>query len=104
MYVIETDRATYYTDHNGAVVARTNGPRGWNYSDKWIILGVKKRYHSRNVIPLFAAANGEDFGHGIIRDNDNGTLREWHGERARHIRMASSLDIKTAERLQRKDA
>src|SRR5687768_4299126 len=90
MFVIETDRANYYTDDEGRVLARTNGPRGWNYSGKWVILGALKRHHSalHNLISLQECADGADMGHGIIVDNDHGTLRQWGTERARSIRRA----------------
>lgn len=81
-FTIRTTKGnTYYLDDGGAVVARSNGPQGWDYSGKWVILGFGKRYHSRSLVSLQEAVSGEDIGHGIIHDLDHGTHRVWHGER-----------------------
>ena len=91
MYRMETTRGNVYTlDDNGNVIARSNGPKDWNYSGKWTILGAAKRYHSRHAYPLaWIAANGVP-GWGVIRDLDHGYLRVWTGERMRSLYKVQS--------------
>ena len=80
-----TNGNVYELDEKGAVLDRSNGPRGWNYSGKWIICGFKKRHHSYRTIPLEDALRGEDVGQGWILDLDHGTYRLWGGERLARI-------------------
>ena len=86
-YEMVTTRGTRYTlAENGAVLARTDGPQGWDYGGRWVILGAAKRHHSRHALPLdYIARNGVP-GHGIVRDLDHGTLRVWGNERMRSLR------------------
>jgi hypothetical protein len=101
-YVLETARATYYLDENGAVIARTNGPRGWDYSGKWIIRGFLRRWNAGMIYATVQeAADGVDIGHGYVADLDHGTMRVWGNERATDVRVATDNDRTTAERLQR---
>jgi hypothetical protein len=87
MLEMTTTRGTrYLLEDDGRVVDRTDGPRGWNYSGKWIILGFKKRHHSAFTFTLAEALAGEDVGQGWITDLDHGTVRLWGGERLRSIR------------------
>lgn len=71
------DGTRYTLAESGAVLDRSDGPRGWNYSGKWIILGFSKRAHSRRVISLQSAMGGEDVGQGWVHDLDHGTHRMW---------------------------
>lgn len=71
------DRIVYELDENGAVLWRSNGPKGWDYSGKWLIVGFKRRHHSRETITLDAALGGADTGQGWVIDRDHGTLRMW---------------------------
>lgn len=90
MYRMETTRGNVYAlDDFGNVVARSNGPQGWDYSGKWTILGASTRYHSRLVSSLANIATEGIPGHGIIHDWDHGYFRVWGGERMRSlVRMA----------------
>ena len=99
-YAVETARATYYLDADGAVIARTNGPRGWSYSGAWTILGSARRWNSGYIVRLSDAADGADIGHGFVCDLDHGTRRRWGNERAQRVRRATELDRETAARLQ----
>jgi len=78
-----TQGARYTLDDEGAVVARSNGPEGFDYSGEWIIVGFLTRHNSRFVIPLERALNGYDIGHGYVVDNDHGTQRVWFGSPGR---------------------
>lgn len=99
--IIQTPRATYYLDAAGYIIARTNGPRGWNYCNGWRILGFAKRWHSRHFVTLAAALAGEDIGHAYVCDLDHGIMRMWGTERATDVRHAMDMDRETAARLQR---
>lgn len=87
MYRMSTNRGNYYTlDDDGYVVARSNGPKGWDYKRGWRIVGLSKRHHSRHIIPLdIVAVRGADFGHGIVHDWDHGYFRTWGNERVTAI-------------------
>jgi hypothetical protein len=78
--IMQTESAKYLLADDGAVLGRSNGPVGWDYSGRWIITGFAKRSHSAHAVPLQAALTGEDFGFGYVRDLDHGTPRQW-GER-----------------------
>jgi hypothetical protein len=77
------DGALYQLDDEGAVVARSNGPKGWNYSGKWIIRGFLRRWNSSVMVPLDDALDGADIGHGYVVDVDHGTWRVWMGAGSR---------------------
>lgn len=81
------DGVMFELDSDGAVVARTNGPKGWDYSGKWRILGFKKRYHSHHFITLEDAADGVDVGWGVVIDLDHGSYRQWMGPGSRLRRI-----------------
>ena len=79
-YILTTVGGERYTiDRDGAVIDRSDGPRGWDYSGKWRILGVTTRHNARadRIIPLANLAEGEPFGQGWIHDLDHGTHRMW---------------------------
>lgn len=79
-YVIRTTGGeTYRTDDAGRITDRTDGPRGFEYSGRWQIIGIGKRHHSRRLITLAAAANGADIGQGWVHDIDHGYHRMWGG-------------------------
>jgi hypothetical protein len=82
----------YTLSDDGAVIDRTDGPRGWDYSGKWIIKGFSKRHHSRQIIPLADALAGEDVGQGWVHDLDHGMPRMWGGggRRMKSIRKVAS--------------
>lgn len=71
------DGIIYKLDDNGNVLDRSDGPRGWNYSGRWTIIGFLRRWNSRKMIPLQAALNGADIGHGYVVDLDGGSMRVW---------------------------
>lgn len=100
--VLETSRANYYLDGDGSVIARTNGPRGWNYSRKWKIRGFLRRWNSglHLMVSLREALDGADIGHGFPVDLDHGSTRTW-SERATRIRRAAAFDQDTCARLRR---
>ncbi len=75
----------YLLADDGRILDRSNGPAGWTYS-QWRITGIKLRHHSRHLITLEDATNDGRFGHGIIRDYDHGTYRQWGNERVRSLR------------------
>jgi hypothetical protein len=88
---METTRGNVYTlDDAGNVVARSNGPKGWDYSGKWTILGASKRYHSRLVASLATIAAEGIPGHGVIHDYDHGYYRVWGNERMRSLVKVSA--------------
>lgn len=85
-YVMTTkDGTRYELDDKGAVLSRSDGPKDWDYSGRWIILGFKKRHHSYYTIPLSDAADGADVGHGVVMDLDHGTRRQWAHPRGRQL-------------------
>lgn len=83
----------YYLAADGAVLDRTDGPRGWDYSGKWVILGFKRRHHSRRMISLEEAVAGEDVGQGWVMDLDHGTVRMWGGPRFRKLGRIERTDV-----------
>jgi hypothetical protein len=92
MIELTTTNGTRYTlDDNGAVVARTDGPEGWDYSGKWKVLGFLTRANSRYMVPLADAVAGAWIGHGFVVDLDHGTLRVWMGSpgRCKAVRHAA---------------
>lgn len=78
--------AVYLLDENGAVLERSDGSRGWNYSGKWIICGFKTRHNARRTISLEEAVNGADTGQGWVVDLDHGTYRLWGSPSDRRLR------------------
>ena len=87
VYRMTLKNGTVFTlEDDGSVVARTDGPRGWNYSGKWIVTGIKRRHHSLDVITLAQAAAGADIGHGVVCDIDHGSHRQWSHPRGRQVR------------------
>jgi hypothetical protein len=71
------DGTVYTLDDDGAVVARSDGPQGWDYSGQWLVVGFLKRHHSHHMVTLAEALDGIDVGHGWVVDNDHGTFRMW---------------------------
>lgn len=67
----------FLLDESGNVVGRNSGPKGWNYSGQWRIVGFKKRHHSHATVSLAEALDGIDVGHGWVVDWDHGTYRLW---------------------------
>lgn len=93
MYVLTLKNGEQYTlADNGAVIDRTDGPRGWDYSGQWLILGFTKRHHSARMVSLAAAAAGADIGQGWVHDLDHGHRRMWamptdrRAKAVRHVR------------------
>lgn len=85
-YRMITTRGNVYTlADDGRVLACSNGPKGWDYSGKWVIVGFTKRHHSRAVLPLDAVLKGGDVGQGWVHDLDHGTRRVWGTERLRSL-------------------
>ena len=81
-YIMYTTRHNQYElAADGRVLGRSNGPQGWDYSGKWIILGAAMRHHSRRIMALAAITADGVPGHGIIHDLDHGTRRVWGNER-----------------------
>ncbi len=74
-----TDGSVYTLDDLGYVIARSDGPREWEYSREWRILGVVTRPNGRRVITLPAILRGAQPGQGWIVDHDHGTFRVWRG-------------------------
>lgn len=86
MYDMTTTRGNRYVlDDEGYVLARSDGPRGWDYARGWRITGIAKRWHSAVSVKLAAIVAGADRGQGWIRDWDHGTYRAWGGERMRSL-------------------
>ena len=81
-----TDNVRFYLSHDGAVIDRSNGPRDWDYSGKWIVRGFLTRWNSSTIVPLSDALDGADIGHGYVVDLDHGTTRTWGtGSRVRSL-------------------
>lgn len=79
-YVMRTTAGhTYELDSAGAVLARSNGPAGHDYSGQWVILGASTRLNSNAVFSLDSIARGGVPGQGWISDRDHGTMRRWAG-------------------------
>lgn len=76
----------YITDDGGAVLSRTDGPAGWDYSGEWIIRGFYRRWNG-GFVSLRSAVNGSDIGHGFVADVDHGYLRVWGGGGRRAARV-----------------
>lgn len=79
IYMTTKDGTRFDLTDDGAVIDRTDGPRNWDYSGKWVIVGFKKRLHSARTITLAEALQGADVGQGWVVDLDHGTLRLWGG-------------------------
>ncbi len=79
------DGTRYDLDDNGNVLARSDGPQGWDYSGKWRILGFTTRHHSRHIITLADALAGADVGQGWIHDLDHGSHRMWGSPTGRRL-------------------
>ena len=79
------DGTTYTLTDSGAVVDRTDGPHGWDYSGKWVITGFARRWHSHAVVSLADAVAGADTGYGYVCDLDHGTPRRWGGSSGRRL-------------------
>ncbi len=75
----------YWLDESGTVEARSDGPKDWEYSGRWIILGFSKRIHSHSWIKLGAAADGANIGQGWVHDLDHGTHRLWASPTGRRV-------------------
>lgn len=71
------DRTRYDLDDEGYVVARTDGPKGWNYGKGWRIVGFRTRHNALRVITLRETADGANIGQGWVVDWDHGTYRMW---------------------------
>jgi hypothetical protein len=71
------DRTVYTLARDGAVLARTDGPNGWNYAHRWHITGFGTRPNSGHLVSVEDAANGADIGQGWVHDLDHGTHRMW---------------------------
>lgn len=84
--LVMTQGPIYTLDDNGNVIARTNGPEGWTYSN-WRILGFLRRHNSGTMVSLADALNGADIGHGYVVDCDHGTRRVWMGSPGRCKRL-----------------
>ena len=67
------------TDSQGCIIEDHSAGRAYKRSptEDWRILGISKRHHSREIIPLAAAASGADIGQGWVHDMDHGTHRMW---------------------------
>jgi hypothetical protein len=87
-YRMTTTRGTIYVlAENGAVLSRSNGPKGWDYSGKWVILGATTRFNARAIIGLSEIAENGIPGQGWIHDLDHGTHRSWGSERMRSLQI-----------------
>ena len=86
------DGTRYVLDDDGAVLARSDGPRGWDYSGKWKIVGFKKRAHSHATVSLADALDGFDVGQGWVIDWDHGTYRMWAHPTGRRLAYLAHLD------------
>lgn len=85
-YVMHTKHGTRYElAENGAVLARSDGPAGWDYSGRWIITGFTTRHNAHHLVTLAAAADGAEVGQGWVHDLDHGTHRMWGGDRLARI-------------------
>ena len=71
------DRTTYTLARDGAVLARSDGPNGWQYAHGWHIVGFGTRMQSQSLVTLSEAADGADTGQGWVHDLDHGTYRMW---------------------------
>jgi hypothetical protein len=92
------DHTRYLLTDSGDVVARSDGPRGWNYSGKWTILGAVTRWNAHRCVSLAEIVDGADFGHGFIRDLDHGSVRQWGGH-SRRLLSARKIDAKRESEL-----
>lgn len=79
------DGTVFQLSDTGEVIARSDGPKGWNYSGKWKIVGFKKRHHSLHTISLESALAGTDVGQGWVVDLDHGTYRLWGSPKNRKL-------------------
>ncbi len=86
-YTMTTTRGNTYTlDQDGKVTARSNGPKGWQYSGQWIILGAATRHHANRWATLEQIIQtGNIPGQGWIHDLDHGTHRVWGMERMKQL-------------------
>lgn len=85
-----TGGVTYTLADDGTVLDRSDGPRGWNYSGQWRVLGFLTRAHSQRMVSFLDALAGAEVGHGFVVDLDHGTRRVWMGSPGR----LSSLEFK----------
>lgn len=83
----------YTLEDDGRVVARTNGPKGWNYSGKWIITGFKTRHNAHRMITLDEALAGVDTGQGWVCDLDHGTPRMWGSPSGRKLASIRRVEV-----------
>jgi citrate lyase beta subunit len=90
--ILTTGGHTYWTDDDGYVIARTNGPRGWSYGKAWQILGATTRRNAHYIIPLKDIVDGADFGQGWVQDIDHGTRRMWAGHPGRIKSVVRTAD------------
>lgn len=94
-YIMRTTRGTAYVlAESGAVLARSNGPRGWRYSGRWIILGAATRFNAHAWATLPAILADGVPGHGYIMDRDHGTLRRWGSERMASLRRLEPGEVR----------
>lgn len=93
LQLITKGRDIYTLDDEGYVVARTDGPQGWNYGRGWRIVGFKTRHNARRTILLAEALAGEDTGQGWVVDWDHGTYRLWGSPS--HRRLASIARVES---------
>ena len=91
------DGTRYVLAEGGEVLARSNGPRGWNYSGEWIVLGFTTRHNAHRIISLADALAGANIGQGWVHDLDHGTHRMWGSPTGRRfgplIRFHPAMDL-----------
>jgi hypothetical protein len=92
MLLLTTTTGDRYTlADDGSVVARSNGPKGWDYSGKWVIVGFKRRHNAHATISLADALAGADTGQGWVVDLDHGHLRVWGGPANGRLRSLETV-------------
>jgi len=79
--IMRTTRGVYTLDLKGYVLARSDGPRGWDYGRGWRILGFRRHWNAHHMVNLTEALAGIPIGQGWIDDWDHGTRRQWGDER-----------------------
>lgn len=90
-YILTTTRgARYELDAHGAVLARSDGPAGWEYSGRWVILGAATRHNAHAIVSVADIARDGIPGQGWIHDLDHGTHRVWGNERMRSLRKVTA--------------
>jgi len=84
------DGTVYVLDADGFVLARSDGPAGWDYRRGWRIVGFATRWNAAHVIPLRDAI-GADTGQGWVHDWDHGTHRMWGSPTGRRLATLERL-------------